>query len=115
MRTPRNKTWALIFLGTFLVSNYSFAGGSRGPDGHIEIPITAEIRQFDSKKIELNYRGKVLILPMKYAGLPKDLEPRPDQSIRIRFSLTDWSKFSDKIQDFRLGSSPRIDLTSDLR
>lgn len=94
--------------------NNLWAGGSRGADGRIEIPITVEIRQFDTKKIEVNYRGKVLVLPLKYAGLPKDLEPRPDQSITIRFSLTNWSKFSDKIQNFRLGNSPRLDLTEDL-
>lgn len=93
----------------------SFGGGSRSADGHIQIPITAIIRQFDTKKIEVNFRGKILILPLNYVGLPKDLEPRPEQSVQIRFSLTNWSKFSDKVLDFRLGSSNRIDLTEDLQ
>lgn len=108
------RTRLILFITLVLHPLPLFAGGSRNADGHIEIPITVEIRQFDTKKIEVNYRGKILTLPMKYSGLPKDLEPRPNQNITIRFSLTDWSKFSDKIQNFRLGNSPRLDLTEDL-
>ncbi len=102
----------LLELGAGYPAN---AGGSRSSDGKIEIPITAEIRNFDAKKIEVKYRGKILILPIHYAGLPKDLEPRPDQEIKIRFTLTNWSKFSDKLQDFRLGSTAKIDLREDLK
>lgn len=109
-----HKSRLLIALAIALLPGSIFAGGSRDADGRIEIPITVEIRQFDTKKIEVNYRGKTLILPLKYAGLPKDFEPRPEQTIQIRFSLTSWSKFSDKVLDFRLGNPNRIDLTEDL-
>lgn len=109
-----HKSRIVIALAIALLPCFAFAGGSRGTDGRIEVPITVEIRQFDTKKIEVNYRGKTLILPLKYVGLPKDLEPRPEQTIQIRFSLTNWSKFSDKVLDFRLGNPNRIDLTEDL-
>jgi len=109
-----HKSRLLITLAMALLPVSAFAGGTRDANGRLEIPITVEIRQFDTKKIEVNYRGKTLILPMKYVGLPKDFDPRPDQSIQIRFSLTNWSKFSDKVLDFRLGNPNRIDLTEDL-
>ncbi len=104
-------TASLGFLGNPIAQ----AGGPRNADGKIQIPLSADIRQFDAQKIELVYRGKILIIPINYAGLPKNLDPKPGESVQIKFSLNDWSKFSDKIQNFRLGSETRIDLIDELK
>ena len=92
-----------------------YAGGPRNSAGMLELPISGQIYQFDKKKIEVRYLKRILIFDRAYSGLPLNLEPRPDKTIQIRFTLAEWQKFSKQLNTTPISKQTRIDLRQTLK
>jgi hypothetical protein len=86
----------ILILLLLLLQSTANAGGPRNPAGLTYIPATGKIRQFDSKKIEVIYQRWTLVFDRSFSGLPVNLEPRPENPIEIKLTMSDWHQVIDK-------------------
>lgn len=109
---PSRRTKLAVAFGTLVLfaSATAQAGGIRNKEGHLLLPISGQISQFDRQKIEIRYLKRILVFKRSFGGLPQNLEPRPDRTITVQFTLAEWAKLEDKLNEAPPSKRPKVDL-----